>query len=96
MKDFDFKHVLGMELTTDVIFLGLSSANNDLFIYVFATIMGCEIRYLATAELRNIQYIRARVTCTINFNVKETCQKILDAQIKDMDFRFLEGSKYLT
>ena len=31
----NFKHLLEMELTTDVIFLVLSSVNNDLSIYVF-------------------------------------------------------------
>ena len=35
-----------MELATDVIFLFLSSVNNDLPLYVFATGMGCEIRYV--------------------------------------------------
>ena len=35
-----------MELATDVIFLVLSSVNNDLPLYVFVTGMGCEIRYI--------------------------------------------------
>ena len=61
-----------MELATDVIFLVLSSVSNDLFIYVFATSVGCDIRYAGTVELKNIPYISARVTCTINFSVKET------------------------
>ena len=30
----NFKHLLGMELATDVVFLGLSSVNNDLFMYL--------------------------------------------------------------
>ena len=44
----NFKHLLGMELETDVIFLGFLSVNNDLFIYLFiyafAVSVGCEIR----------------------------------------------------
>ena len=53
-----------MELATDVIFPGS--------IYVFATSVACEIRYVDTIELKNILYISARVACTINFNIKET------------------------
>ena len=68
----NFKHLLRTELATDVIFLVLSSVNNDLFTYVFATSVGCDIRYVGTAELKNIPYISDRVTCTINFSVKET------------------------
>ena len=78
----NFKHLILMELVTDIIFLGLSSVNNDLFIYVFATSVGCKIRYVGTAQLKNIPYISARVTCRINFRVKET--------------RVLAGRKYLT
>ena len=40
-----------MELATDVIFLSLSSVNNDLFIYVFVTSWGGEIGYVVTVEL---------------------------------------------
>ena len=40
----NFKHLFGMELVTDVIFLVLSSANNDLSIYIFAIYVGCESR----------------------------------------------------
>ena len=68
-------------MATDVIFLILSSVNNDLFIYVFATNVGCEIRYVGTAELKNIPYISARVTCTINFSVKDAQIKYMDTQI---------------
>ena len=39
----NFKHLLGMELATDVIFLVLSPVSNDLFSYVFATVLGCEM-----------------------------------------------------
>ena len=31
--DANFKHLLGMKLATDVIFLVLASVNNDLFMY---------------------------------------------------------------
>ena len=67
----NLKHFLEMELATEVIFLVLSSVN-DLSIYVFAIGMSCEIRYVGTTELKNIPYISARATCTINFSVKET------------------------
>ena len=60
-----------MELATDVIFLVLSLVYNDLFIHVFVTSVGCEIRYVGTAELKNILFISAKITCTINFNIKE-------------------------
>ena len=36
-----------------------SSENIDLFIYVFVTGVGCEIRYIGTTEMKNIPYIRA-------------------------------------
>ena len=75
-----------MELATDAIFLFLSQVNNDLFIYVFATSVDCEIRYVGTAELKNIPYISARVTCTINFSVKV-------AQIKDLDTQIPGGKQ---
>ena len=81
-----------MKLATDAIFLVLSSVNNDLFIYVFAINMGCEIIYVGTTELKNIPYISARVTCTINLSVKET----LIPRLNIWMLSFLEGSKYLT
>ena len=81
-----------MDLTTDVIFLGLSSVNNDLYIYVFATRVGSEIRYLGPAEMKNSPYISARVTCTINFSLKVTWA----LRLKIRMFGFMEGSKYLT
>ena len=66
----NFKHLRGMELATDSIFLLLLSVNNDLFLYVFATSVGSEIIYVGTTVLKNIPYISARVTCTINLSVK--------------------------
>ena len=81
-----------MKLATDAIFLVLLSMNNDLFIYVFATNMGCEIIYVSTTELKNIPYISARVTCTINLSVEETWIPRLNI----WKLSFLEGSKYLT
>ena len=50
----------------------LSSLNTDLFISVFDTSVDCDIRDGDTIELKNILYIGARVTGTINFRVKET------------------------
>ena len=61
-----------MELATDVTFLVLSLVNNDLFIYVFATGVGCEITYVGNTELNNAAYINAKVTCMISFSDKET------------------------
>ena len=64
-----------MNFTTDVIFLILSSVNDDLIIYVFAAGVGCEITYVGNAELNNVLYI------TINFSGKGN----LDVQIKCLD-----------
>ena len=58
-----------MELATDVIFLVLLSVNNDLFINVFDTGVGFEIRYVGITELKNIPYISARLNCMVNFSV---------------------------
>ena len=81
-----------MELVTDVLCFVLSSENNDLTIYVFPTGVGCEIRYVGTTEMKNIPYLRARATCTINFSVKET--SIL--RLKIWMLSFLKERKYLT
>ena len=81
-----------MELAIDVTFLVLSSLNNDFSIYVFATGVGCQIRYSGTTELKNIPYIGARVTCTSNFSVKENWR----FRLKIWMLSFLEGRKYLT
>ena len=84
-----------MEFAADVIFLVLSSVNNDLHIYVFATGVGCEITYVGSTELNNVPYSSAKVTCTINFSDKETW--ILRLNIWTISVSFpLEGSKYLT
>ena len=88
----NFKHLLGMELVTDVVFLVLSSENNDLTIYVFATGVGCEIRYVGTTELKNIPYLSGRATCTINFSVKENSM----LRLKIWMLSFLKESKYIT
>ena len=50
-----------MGLVTDVIFLVLSSVNNDLYIYVFFAGVGCEVPYIGSAELNNVPYISAKV-----------------------------------
>ena len=54
--------------------------------------MGCEIKYVGTAKLNYIPYISARVTCTINFNVRETWM----LKLKIWVLSFLKVSKYLT
>ena len=59
-----------MEFAT-VFFLVLSQVNNDLFIYLFATGEGCEVRYVGTAEFKNVPYVSAKVSCTINFSVND-------------------------
>ena len=79
-----------MGLATDVIFLVLSSVNNDLHIYVFAT--DCEVRDIGRTELNNVSYISDKVTWTINFSDKET----LMLRLKIWVLRFLGASKYLT
>ena len=81
-----------MGLATDVIFLALSSVNNDLHIYVFATGVGCEITYLGSTVMNNVPYISAKVTCTINFSDKETWV----LRLKIWMLKFLWESKYLT
>ena len=81
-----------MELVTDVVFLVVSSENNDLTIYVFATGVGCEIRYVGTTELKNIPYLSGRATCTINFSFKET----LMLRVKIWMPSFLKKRKYKT
>ena len=65
------KRLLGMELATDVIFLILSSVNNDLFIYIFVASVGCEIRYVGAAELKNIPYISASVSLRLTLASKK-------------------------
>ena len=86
------KHLLRIELATDVIFLVLSPVNDNLFIYVLATGVGCEITYVGNTELNNVAYINAKVTCTINFIEKKT----LMLRVKIWTLNFLGGIKYLT
>ena len=59
-----------MELPTDVSFMFLSPVNNDLFIYVFATGVGCEIPYVGNAGLNNVAYVSGKVTWKISFSDK--------------------------
>ena len=70
-------------------FLVLLSVNNDLFIYVFAASVVCEVRQLGTTELKNILYIGATVASTINFNIKKTWMLRLKTWWM---FSFLEGA----
>ena len=65
------KHLLGMELVTDVVFLFLSSENNDLTIYIFAKGVGRKIRSVGSTELKIVPYLSSRAACTINVSVKE-------------------------
>ena len=68
----NFKHLHRMGLATDMIFLVLSSVNNDLHIYVFVAGVNCEITYVGVTELNNFPYISAKLTCTFSFSDKET------------------------
>ena len=68
----NFKHLLRMELVTDVIFLVLSSENNDLTIYIFAIGVGCKIRSIGSSQLKNVPYLSSGAACTINVSVKDT------------------------
>ena len=61
-----------MGLATDVIFLVLSPVNNDLYIYVFAAGVGCQITFVCSTDLGNVPYVSANDTCTISFSDKET------------------------
>ena len=79
-------------MVTDAIFLALSSTNNDLTIYVFATGVGCENRYVGTTELKNIPCLSGRATCKINFSFKETSMR----RLKIWMLSFLGESKYIT
>ena len=88
----NFKNLFRMKLVTDVVFLVLSSENNDLTIYVFATGVGCNIRSAGSTELKNVPYLSSRATCTINVSVKETSM----LRLKIWMLSFLEESKYLT
>ena len=88
----NFKHLLGMELVTDVVFLVLSSENNDLTIYVFATGVGCKIRSVGSTEFNNVPYLSSRATCTINVSVKETSM----LRLKIWMISLLKESKYIT
>ena len=81
-----------MRLATEVIFPVLSSVNNDLHIYVFATAVGCEVTYVGSIELNNVPYVSAKVTCTISFSDKETWM----LRLKIWMLKFLGSSKYLT
>ena len=79
----NFKHLLGMELITDVVFLVFSSENNGLTIYVFTTGLDCKTR------LKNVPYLSSKATCTMNLNVKETSMLRLKIEM----LSFLEESK---
>ena len=81
-----------MELVTDVVFLVLSSENDDLTTYAFATAVGCKIGFVGSTELKNVPYLSSRATCTINVSVKETSM----LRLKIWMLSFLEESKYLT
>ena len=85
----NFKHLRRMGL---MIFLVLSSVNNDLHIYVFGTGVGCEVTYVGSTELNNVPYISAKVTCTISFCNKETWM----LRLKIWMLKFLGATKYLT
>ena len=86
----NFKHLLGMELATDVVFLVLSSEKNDLTIYIFATGVGCKIRSVGSTEMKNVPYLSCKAAYTINVSVKE----ISMLRLKTWMLSFQEESKY--
>ena len=54
-----------MGLRADIIFLFLSSVNNNLFTYLFIVVsMDREIEYIGTTELTNIPYVSVQWTYT--------------------------------
>ena len=57
----NFKNLFRMKLVTDVVFLVLSSENNDWTIYVFATGVDCKIRSVGSTELKNVLYLSSRL-----------------------------------
>ena len=75
--------------TIDVNFLILSSVNNHLHIYVFASGVDCKVTGVGSTELNNVSYISAKVTCAISFKNK----KSLGAQIKDLDAQISGGEQ---
>ena len=88
----NLQHLLGMELVSDIVFLDLSSENNDLNIYVFATGVSYNIRSVGSTELKNVPYPSFWATCRINVSVKETSK----LRVKIWMLTFLEESKCLT
>ena len=88
----NFKYLLGMELVIDVVFLVLSSENNDLTIYVFATGVRCKIKFVGSTKLKNVPYLSSRAASTINVSVKETST----LRLKICILSFLEESKFIT
>ena len=78
-----------MGLATNVIFLFLSSLNNALHIYVFATGVGCQVTYVGSTELNNVPYISLKVTCMVSFSDKE----IWILRLKIWMLKFLGVSK---
>ena len=78
-----------MGLATDVIFLFLSSLNNALHIYIFATGVGCQVTYVGSTELNNVPYISLKVTCMVSFSDKE----IWILRLKIWMLKFLGVSK---
>lgn len=61
-----------MEFAAEVIYLVLSSVNNNLIIYAFAISVGCETTHVGSTEMNNVPYINAKGVFTMNFNDKET------------------------
>ena len=68
----NFKNLFRMKLVTNVVFLVLSSENNDWTTYVLATGVGCKIRSVRSTELKNVPHLSSRGTSTIFVTVKET------------------------
>ena len=70
--EVNFKNLLRIELTNDLILLFLSLVNNISCCFFFVTGVGCEIECVGTIESNSILYISVRVTCPIKFKINES------------------------
>ena len=75
-----------------MIFMVLSSVNNDVHIYLSATDAGCEVTYVGCTEFNNLPRISAKVTWKISISDKKTWM----LRLKIWMLNFLEASRYLS
>ena len=70
--EVNLKNLLGRKLTTDVIFIFLTSVNNDYYLYFYCYRYGLWNQICRNHWIYQFPYIRVWVTCTFKFNIKET------------------------